>query len=375
MIYDAAIIGAGVVGALVARELSKYDLKLALLEKTGDPAMGATKANSAIVHAGFDPEPGTLKAKLNVKGTEMMPGLCESLSVPYKNNGSLVVAFSDDEIKHLEKLYERGVKNGVPNMELLGREELQKLEPNISPEAVGALLAPTAGIVCPYELTIAAVENAVTNGAEFIRNCEVTSIEGGGVFNIKSTYGNIAAKFVINAAGVYSDDVAAMIGDKSFKIKVRSGDYFLLDKISGDTVSHTIFQCPTKLGKGVLVTPTVDGNLLIGPSTLDSETKNDASTRDEGLDNVKTLALKSVPSVNLRNIITSFAGLRSHPDTDDFIIGKSFANGRFINAAGIESPGLSAAPAIALYVEELLREDLLKDVKLKDAYTLEREEP
>ncbi|NLA77237.1 MAG: NAD(P)/FAD-dependent oxidoreductase, partial [Clostridiales bacterium] len=267
MQYDVAIIGAGVVGSLTARELAKYNLKIALLEKCNDMAMGASKANSAIVHAGFDAVPGTLKAKLNVEGVKLMPGVCKELSVPYKNNGSVVVAFSEEEKAHLQKLLERGIATGVPGLEIIGKEKLRETEPNISDEAIAALLAPSASIVCPYELTIAAVENAVTNGVEFLRNCEVKSVSfKNEIFTLGTTLGDIETKYVINAAGVYSDTIAAMIGDESFKIIPRSGCYYLLDKSVGNLAVHTIFQCPSEMGKGVLVTPTVDGNLLIGPS-------------------------------------------------------------------------------------------------------------
>ena len=215
MKYDVAVIGAGVVGSLVTRELSKYNIKVALLERCNDCAMGATKANSAIVHAGFDAMPGTLKAKLNVRGVELMKKVCGELNVPLKNNGALVVAFSEDEIPHLEELKKRGEKNGVPDLRVVGKEELAELEPNIGETAVGALVAPTSSIVCPYELTIAAVENAVTNGAQFLRNCEVTGIDySDGEFKLSTSLGEITAEYVINAAGVHSGEIASLIGDE-----------------------------------------------------------------------------------------------------------------------------------------------------------------
>ncbi len=355
MNYDVAIIGAGVIGALTARELSRYQLKTVLLESENDVAMGATKANSGIVHAGFDAIPGTLKAKFNLKGTAMMPEYCKELDVPFKNNGSLVVAFSEKELDTLRELYDRGIQNDVPGMELLSKEELFAMEPNLSDEACGALLARTAGIVCPYELTIAAAENAVSNGVEFKRNCRVTDIKyTNGMFEIQTVQGVINSEFVINAAGTHSDEIAKMIGDDSFKIIPRSGEYFILDKAVGNLVSHTIFQCPTDMGKGVLVSPTVDGNLLIGPTAADTEDKNNTATTLKGLAEVKRLSAKSCKSVSSRNAITSFSGLRAHADNNDFIIGKSKANAKFINAAGIESPGLSSAPAIAKYVAYLV---------------------
>lgn len=359
MTYDVAVVGAGVIGGLISRELSRYDIKVALLEKCNDVAMGTTKANSAIVHGGFDAMPGTLKAQMNVKGTALMPELCEKLSVPYKNNGSLVVAFSDDEMEHVRQLYDRGVKNKVPGLSVIGRDKLRSIESEISPEAVGALLCESAGIVCPYELTIAAVENAVENGVEFIRNCEVKAVNSvGGKYVLETTAGEIETSFVINAAGNFSDDLAGMVGDTSFKIIPRKGEYYLLDKSVGNLAVHTVFQCPNEMGKGILVTPTVDGNLLIGPTAVNIDDKSDTDTTPEGLDEILEKALKSIPAVSVRNAITSFAGVRSHPDTDDFIIGWSCAADRFLNVAGIESPGLSSAPAIALRVCEILSEKL-----------------
>lgn len=357
MKYDVAVVGAGVVGALISRELSKYDIRVALLEKCNDVAMGTTKANSAIVHGGFDAANGTLKAKLNVRGTELMPKLCADMAVPYRNNGSLVLAFSEEEMEHVRTLYERGVKNGVPKLSVLDKAQVKALEPHVSDEVAGALLSETAGIVCPYELTIAATEVAVTNGVEFIRNCAVEAIKvTADGFLLATTQGEISAKYVVNAAGIHTDDIARMIGDDSISLVARKGEYYLLDKSFGFMADHTIFQCPNKMGKGVLVTPTVDGNLLIGPSALDVEDKEDVDTTPQGLEFIVEKAKKSVPTLNIRGAITSFAGMRAHPVTDDFIIGFSAKNDCFLNVAGIESPGLSAAPAIAEMVAGLLKE-------------------
>lgn len=354
--YDIAIVGAGVTGAMTARELSRYNLRIALLEKCNDVAMGATKANSGIVHAGFDAAEGSLMAKMNVEGCALMPETCEKLHVPYVNNGSLVVAFSDDEMKHLEVLLERGKANGVPEISILSKEELLAKEPNLSPESFGALYAPTAGIVCPYELTIAAAECAVSNGVEFIRNCEVKSVKTtDDCLVLDTTQGKIEAKYVINAAGVFSDDLARMAGDDTISITARKGEYFLLDRAVGNTVSHTIFQCPSKMGKGILVSPTVDGNLLVGPTAEDIDDKTNVATSNSGLNDVRKFAVKSVPSVNTRYAITSFTGLRAHAAAHEFLIGVSEKNSRLINAAGIESPGLSSAPAIAKYIGEIVK--------------------
>ena len=357
MQYDVVVIGAGVVGALISLELSKKDIRVAILDKCNDVAMGTTKANSAIVHGGFDAANGTLKAKLNVRGTALMPQLCADLAVPYRNNGSLVLAFSEEEMEHVHTLYERGQKNGVPRLSVIDKAAVKAMEPHVSDEVVGALLSETAGIVCPYELTIAATEVAVTNGVEFLRNCAVESIQANNDgFVLSTTCGEIEASYVINAAGVHADDVARMIGDDSISIIARKGEYYLLDKSYGYIADHTLFQCPTKMGKGVLVTPTVDGNLLIGPSALDVEDKDDVDTTAEGLSFILEKAKKTVPELNTRGAITSFAGMRAHPVTDDFIIGFSEKNDCFLNVAGIESPGLSAAPAIAEMVRDLLTE-------------------
>lgn len=376
MVYDVAIVGAGVVGALIARELSKYEIKTVLLEKLNDVAQGTTKANSAIVHAGYDAVPGTFKATLNVEGTRLMSSLCRDLSVPYKNIGSLVVGFSQEDIKTIESLFHRGKKNHVPQLEIIGRERLLELEPNINGQAVGALYAPSAGIVCPYELCIAAAENAVINGVRLMRNFEVRSInsDNNGDFVISSDNDKVTAKYIINAAGVYSDVIAAMIGDNSFSITPRKGEYLLLDKSMSGIVSRTVFQCPNKMGKGVLITPTVDNNVLIVPSAEDIEERDDLSTTESGLRSVRESVQKSVPNFIIRDIITSFTGIRAHGSSDDFIIGKSSANEKFINVAGIESPGLSAAPAIAVYVEKIILSEL-PGLKVKENYNPIREKP
>lgn len=355
MCYDVAIIGAGVIGALTARELSRYNLKTVLLEASNDVAMGASKANSGIVHGGFDAKPGTLKARLNVKGCAMMEGVCKDLSVPYKKNGSLVVAFSEEEMETVRELYERGLANEVPDMKILNKDELKALEPNLSDEVFGALDAESAGIVCPYELTIAATENAVTNGVEFIRNFRVDSIDfADGCFTVNAGDKKIKSKYIVDAAGAHSDDIARMIGDDCVKLVMRRGEYFILDKAVGNMVSHTIFQCPTKMGKGILVSPTVDGNLLIGPTAEDVDCKEDTCTTSAGLNTIKAYSVKSCPAVSTRNAITSFTGLRAHPVNDDFILGPSEVNSQFIHASGIESPGLTSAPAIAEYLTEII---------------------
>ncbi len=374
MNYDVAVIGAGVIGSLIARELSRYNLKIALVEKCNDMAMGTSKANSAIVHAGFDAKPGSLKAKFNVEGTALMPEVCKTLGVPFKPIGSLVVAFSDEEVETLGELLERGKTNGVPDLEIYDKKKLNEVEPFINDDAKAALWAPTAGIVCPYELTIAAVENAVVNGTDFIRNFEVKKIDfDGGIFIVSDGENEFTAKYVINAAGVFCDEIAALIGDTSIHTTPRKGEYMLCDKSAGHLANHIIFQCPSKMGKGILVTPTVDGNLLLGPSAIDIEDKSDVTTQADTLSSVLDIAKKSVPCLTTRDVITSFAGLRAHCDRNDFIIEFSTVNQQFINVAGIESPGLSSAPAIAVFVKDMIVGVL--DAEEKTDFNPMREEP
>ncbi len=355
--FDFAVIGAGVIGAFVARELTKYTKNVIILEKEGDVAMGATRANSAIVHAGYDAKEGSLKALLNVRGSKMMAGVCKDLGVKYKNNGSLVVGFNEEDKATLIALKERGEKNGVSGLEVLDREAALKIEPNLSDGVMYALNAPTGGIVCPYELCISAVGNAMDNGAELLLDFEVVAIEkNDDGFKVKSACGKeIEAKVVINCAGLYSDKIASMLGESDFSIRPRRGEYMLLDKEAGGVVSHTIFRCPTKMGKGILVTPTVDGNLLLGPTAEDINDKENTETTYDGLNTVKRLANEQVKGIDLSKVITSFTGLRSTGSTGDFII--EYKNG-FVNVAGIESPGLSSAPAIGEYVAELIKENV-----------------
>ena len=350
---DVAVIGAGVVGGLVARELAKYELEVCILEAGADVALGATKANSAIVHAGFDAQPGTLKARLNLRGSAMMSRLCSELGVKYKNNGSLVVGFSLEDRHTLEQLLLRGKENGVSGLSIIERDEILKLEKNIGDGVTVALLAETGAIVCPYELCIAAVGNAMDNGVQLRLNFDVRKIEKlDGGYRICSGDGCVDAKTVINCAGVRADEVASLVGDSSFSIRPRRGEYLLLDRECGELVSHTVFRCPTKMGKGVLVTPTVDGNILIGPSADDIDDKTDVDTTRERLEWIKARAAEQVSGINYAKTITSFAGLRAVGTTGDFIINEKDG---FINVAAIESPGLTASPAIAEYVAQLLR--------------------
>lgn len=353
--YDVVVIGAGCVGAMTLRELSKYNLKVLIVEKENDVSMGATKANSAIVHAGFDAEPGTLKAKLNVRGAELFKTVTKELGVKYINNGSMVIAFTDEDKAHLDILYERGIKNGVKNLKMLTGDEARRIEPNLSKNVTYVLHALDGSITCPYELTIAGIGNAMDNGAELKLNFEVCDIkEKDGYYEIYSENDMIKSKIVINAAGVYSDKIASFVGDTSFTITPRRGEYILLDKVNGDIVKNTIFRTPSKMGKGILVSPTVDGNLITGPTSCNIEDKENNATTEEGFSEIIKQACENVDEVNYRNTITSFCGVRAVGNTGDFII--TSPKRGFINAAGIESPGLSASPAIAEYIVEMLKE-------------------
>ncbi len=370
MVFDVAIIGAGVVGGMVARELSRYDLSVCLLEKENDVAMGASRANSGIIHGGYDPEPGTLKAKLNTKGVELLYEAARELNVHHRNNGSLVCAFTEEEGSAVEALYHRGLKNGIAGVRLLTGAEARAWEPNLSEKITAALHVPNAGIICPYDLTIAAVGNAMDNGVTLKRNFEVAKIEKksaviahrpadwcGNSFAVTSADGEIVAcTYLVNCAGAYSDKIAELAGDGFFTIIPRAGEYMLLDKAEGEWVRHTIFQVPGKEGKGILVTPTVDGNLLIGPTATRVPYGDSTETTAEGLAQVARLAGKSVPSVNFRQVITSFSGVRSSEKNGDFIIQASEKVENLVHVAAIDSPGLTCCVAIARMAVDILKE-------------------
>ena len=353
--WDIVIIGAGVIGCNIARELAKYDLNICVVEKTSDIATGTTKANSAIIHAGHDTKIGTLKAKLNVLGNAKFDLLSKQLDFPFKRNGSLVLCFEEDRLPDLEALMKNGENNGVPGLEMLNVQKLRELEPNIGSRAIAALHAPTGGIVCPYEMALALAENAHANGVTFEFNTEVQAItKSNDFFILRTNRGMIETKLVINAAGVFADGIHNMVSDKVFEIIPRKGEYCLFDKSVGDTFTHTIFQQPTVMGKGILVTPTVDGNLLIGPNASDIEDKEDISTTQQGLDEILEKAQYTLDTIPYNAIITSFSGLRAHSQGDDFIIGELEDVPGFINVASVESPGLSASPAIAEMVEGIV---------------------
>ena len=366
--YDVAIIGCGVIGAATAFCLSMYDLKVLVLEKENDIAMGATRANSAIIHAGYDPEPGTLMARLNVRGCEMAAELCRQLSVPYEQCGSLVLAFSHDEDKTVEALYERGIQNGVPGLRILSAEEVHAMEPQVSGLVTSALYAPSAGIVNPWEYALAFAEVAVQNGVTLKRNSEVTSVlKYADGYELSAGNETYQARFVINAAGVDSAFIHELVAPKTFAIKPSKGSYYLMDKCECYRAKHVLFQCPSEKGKGVLVSPTVHGNLIVGPDAEPSGDRHRVNTTAASLAFVKAAAAKTIPDIDYRNSIRNFAGMRANTDQADFIIG--FAEEGFLDLAGIKSPGLTSAPAIGEEAVKLLKGTGLKMARKADPVT------
>ncbi len=343
----------------MARELSRYQLSVCLLEKENDVACGASKANSGIIHGGFDPEPNTLKAKLNVEGVPLLYAAAKELHVPHRQNGSMVCAFGEAEEAHIRELYERGMQNGVAGMEILTGDEARALEPHLSEKITAVLCIPSAGIICPYFLTIAAVGNAMDNGVTLKCNFEITDIaESAHVFTVTAANDEqVQGRYLVNCAGAYADKLAAMVGDAFYEIIPRAGEYMLLDKTEGARVSHTIFQVPSAAGKGVLVFPTADGNLLVGPTAAPVDTPENTETTAKGLSVVNTLARKSVPSVDLRAVITSFSGVRASEKNGDFIVQMSNTVNGFLHIAAIDSPGLSSCVAIAKMAVGILDEN------------------
>ncbi len=368
--YDVAIIGAGVVGSSLAYYLSQYDISILMLEASNDVSNGTSKANTAIIHAGYDPRVGTLMAKYNVEGSLLMKDLCTKLDVPYINNGAMVLAFSDEELEHVNKLYQRGIDNGVKDLSVLNAEQVLKLEPNITKNVKGALLAKTSAIVSPWELTYALALTAVKNGVELKLNNKVTAItKEKDIFKITTDKTQYQSRYIFNASGIHADKIHELIGKKEFTITPVRGQYYLLDKSQGNKCTHTLFQCPNALGKGVVVSPTVHGNLIVGP---DAETINneDKSTTSSGLAYVKEKAAKSIDSLNYGENIRNFAGIRAKSDRKDFIVEESKSVSNFFNLAGMASPALSSAPAIALAaVNWLLSKEKLNK---KENYITER---
>lgn len=353
--HDIIVIGGGVSGCAVARELSRKKADVLVVEREEDVCCGTSKANSAIVHAGYDAAHGSLMAKLNVQGSRMMPALAKELDFHYIQNGSLVVMLSEDDRPNLLRLYENGVANGVEGLRIVERDELRQMEPNISDNAVAALYAPTGAIVCPFGLTFALAENAAKNGVQFKFDTVVTGLtQTANGWMVHTNQGDLETRAVVNAAGVYADVIHNMVSDDRMTIIPRRGDYFLLDRTTGGHVHSTIFQLPGKYGKGVLVAPTVHGNTIVGPTAIemDGSKKEATNTTREGLDEVRAKCSMAVKDMPLRQVITNFAGLRAHEARHDFFIGE--VKPGFVDCAAIESPGLSSAPAIGCMVADIV---------------------
>ncbi len=364
---DIIVIGAGAVGAFIARNLSKYEVSTLVLEKENDVCDATSMANSAIAHSGYDPLPGTKKAYFNVRGNKMLDDICRDLDVAFMRNGTLTVATEDEQLPILKDLAKRSELNGVP-CKILTAEEVKNEEPNITPNVKAALLCPTGGIINPFELVAHAFENATDNGVEISFGTEVKGIKRkGDHFIVITNKGDFASKIVINAAGVYSDKIAAMIEDIDWSITPRKGEYFVLDHFKEGLVNHVIFPLPSSKGKGILVTRTTSGNYLVGPSSEFIEDKDDVSTDSLTLSAVKTGATSLVPNIPFNQQIRTYSGLRATSTTHDFIIEPSKTYDSFINVAGIESPGLVSSPAIGEYVVEELVSKII-DLKKKEDY-------
>ena len=358
--YDVIIIGAGITGTLIARELSKYRLSCAVLEKCNDVGNATTNANSAIIHSGYDPVPGTLKAKFNVLGNPKYDQLTKELNVPFYRLGSLTVAIYDEQVELLKELCERSKINGV-EVKLLSAEETLKLEPNINPAVKASLFAPTCGIIDPFNLTVRAMENAIDNGVKLFLSEEVIGINKvEDHYQIKTKKGLYESKIVINAAGNHADDIAAMVEPIDWKISSRKGEYFVLDHYKAGLVNRTIFPLPSEKGKGILVSVTTSGNYIVGPSSEFVKDKDDVSTDAETLRNVRAQASDLVPSIPFNQVIRTFSGNRPSCSRHDFIIEYAKSDNHFINVAGIESPGIASSPAIAEYVVNELVKPLMK---------------
>ena len=377
MYSDILVIGAGVVGCAVARVLSCYEASLTVLERGADVAEGASKANSGIVHAGFDAIPGTLKAKLNVEGAKMYPALCEELGVPYSQPGALVVAFSQEERATVEKLVRQGKENGVPGVRIAERDELLSMEPEINPEAVCALYAPTSGLTSPYEMTFALADHAAVNGASFRLGEEVASVCRGedGLWHVEATSGTYTCRVLVNCAGAGSAKIHNMMSKHVLRIINRRGQYYLMDRMAKLPFARTMFQCPTKMGKGVLVSPTVHGNLLLGPSAEDIDDALDTATTADVLANVLKTSRLTWPKASMRGTITNFSGVRAHEANGDFVIGAVEDAENAYETVGIESPGLSAAPAIAEMLGRQIADEQKLNIKQELAPAPARKKP
>jgi glycerol-3-phosphate dehydrogenase len=371
-VYDVIVIGAGVTGGFVARELLRYKVKVAVLEKNNDVCCEVTRANTAIVHSGYSAKPGALKAGMTVRANENFHNTCAELQVKFKRTGSLMIAIGNYGIEKINQKLKRGKKNGVKVMKVLNRAETLALEPNVNPEIIMSLFVPSTGVVNPWEFGLAAVENAVDNGAELYLNTRVTGLEKtGGLYRVKTTNGDFTAKNVVNCAGLYSDEISEMAAAPFFKIMPRRGEYFVLDTDAEGHVRRVIFQAREDDTKGCIVTPTVHGNILVGPSAQDLVDKDDTATTQEHLAFIKNVIQRSVVNIPYNHVIRSFAGIRPRPnwvaknpetgelecyedDVKDFILGEPKGCENFFNVAGIKSPGLTCAPEIGRYIAKLV---------------------
>ncbi len=364
--HDVVVIGAGVIGSVIARELSRHKLDVVVLERGSDVASGASKANSGIVHGGYDAKPGTLKAKYNIAGNPLFDELAFDLDFPFKRIGSLVIAFKDDHPAGLDELLERGRQNGVKGLKIIDRDEVARREPHIGDTVARALDVPTGGIVCPYEMTIAFAENAAANGVKFLFGTHVDAIEKIGAsgrndgFRLGTSQGAFEARTVVNAAGLYSDAFHNLFAGEKLQIKPRRGEYFLMDRTENGLVRHTLFQLPGKMGKGVLVTPSVDENVLFGPTSDDIDDKENVETTEDGLRKVLELSFRDIDAMPLGKTIASFAGIRAHETVkQDFTVGAVIPGlPHFFDAVGIESPGLTSAPALGADLARMVVEYL-----------------
>ncbi|MGM0548705.1 MAG: NAD(P)/FAD-dependent oxidoreductase [Bacillota bacterium] len=374
--YDVIIVGGGISGCAVAWKLARYNLDVLLLEKEPDVATGTTKANTAIIHAGYNADPEKQKGRLNNKGNVQIKEIVKDLNVPFEEIGSLVVGMEGDDLSVLDNLLEKGKKNGVEGLKIVDKEWLQKEEPNLSDKAVKALWAPTAGIITPWEFALAMAENAVANGVEVKLETEVLDVytEADQVRGVKTNQGDFKADYVINAAGLYADEIAKMVGVEKIDIHPRKGEYFIYDHAKDFEINHVLFPIPTKISKGIVCTKTVEDNLLIGPTSDFVDSKEDLATTREGLDHVFNGAKKMFPDLTLKDSIRVFAGLRAADTTEDFVIEAAENVAGFVNVAGIQSPGLSSAPAIADLVAEILEDQGLK-LEAKAEVIETREDP
>ncbi len=375
--YDVAILGAGIIGAFCARTLARYDIKICVIEKENDCAMGTTKANSAIVHGGFDPEPGTIMARTNVLGNEMYERISQDLAVPFHRNGALVAAYSQEDMERLAELLENGRRNGVKDLSIISYDQARQLVPRLAREVVGALYCPTSGVTSPFELTPALLENAAENGCHLLYDAKVSSIQekssaaGSRYFRIGISKSSgeesaVEAGFIINATGVDADDVFELIGEKEFTIHGVRGQYYVTDKTENHGINLTLFKTPDENGKGVLIAPMVHGNLLLGPNSEPAQDKHDLGTTRRESEVIGQRVKRFVEDINIKSSIRSFAGMRAYSDRADFIVEESRSVKGFINLAGIKSPGLTAAPAIALLAADLLQTAGLKMAEKAD---------